>query len=494
MNLKLNRLKSSIKKYLPIQSRSFGLLSSFDQNTTAFRMTKYDPKKELEGHNPTVLRGDEVKNYKIKKLNNGITVITETTNHPTSVHMGVLLNVGVRDETQETSGSCHALKSTYLKTVKHTNETINYGMIQMSGGETEMTYDEETMYYRTNCFEYDVIDMFRMLADISFEPRSMLSANVAKDKLRQAYKLNKHLAGYHPFQDNPQRLLTTAYGYNSLGMPLLGFESNISNIDSEVLKSFQMKNITPEKTTIVASGLKCHDEFFDLVNETLGVLNPVREQDYKRTPSVYIGGEFRTFTETPDTNIILAYESVNWTHEDMPVFAVLQTLFGNGTGFSVGGPGKGMHSWASTNILQVHHFISECQAINSHFTDSGLFGLNFTGNSHNSKDILLEMLNTFNKFKSVNEVDLQRAKNILKRQVLLGTVNQVDRLEEVARTFNIHKDISIIDNYVSLIDQVNADRVNKAVTRLLKGKPTLVVTGNAVNLVPSIADIQGMIR
>jgi hypothetical protein len=29
---------------------------------------------------------------------------------------------------------------------------------------------------------------------------------------------------------------------------------------------------------------------------------------------------------------------------------------------------------------------------------------------------------------------------------------------------------------------------------MLKGKPTLVVTGNAVNLVPSVADIQGMIR
>jgi mitochondrial-processing peptidase subunit alpha len=256
--------------------------------------------------------------------------------------------------------------------------------------------------------------------------------------VRANFKLHKHLSGYNPFQDNPQRLMTTAYGFNTLGMPILGFENNVNNIDSLFLQKFQLDNITPEKTTIVASGLRCHEEFFDLVNDTLGVLNPVKELDYLRKPSSYIGGEYRTFTETPDTNIILAYESVSWTHEDMPVFAVLQSLFGSGTGFSVGGPGKGMHNWANTRILQQKHFIHECEAINNHFTDSGLFGLNFTGSSHFSKDILNEMINIFNTFRNgVREVDLSRAKNMLKRQILLNIANQSDRLEEVARTVSI---------------------------------------------------------
>lgn len=92
--------------------------------------------------------------------------------------MGILVNVGIRDESPESSGALLAIQNTYLKTLKHTNETINYGMIQMSGGETNMTYDEETMYYSSYCFEYDTLDMFRMLADCAFEPRSYLAANV----------------------------------------------------------------------------------------------------------------------------------------------------------------------------------------------------------------------------------------------------------------------------------------------------------------------------
>ena len=160
--------------------KNFGYLSYFDQNNSSYRMTKYDPQKELEGHNPIVSRAESDRfDYKIRKLNNGITVVTETTNFPTAVNMGILLAVGVRDETAETSGACHAFKNTYLKTIKHTNETINYGMIQMSGGETSMEYDEENIFYKTTCFDYDTIDMFRMISDMAFEPRTILSSNVS---------------------------------------------------------------------------------------------------------------------------------------------------------------------------------------------------------------------------------------------------------------------------------------------------------------------------
>jgi hypothetical protein len=56
-------------------------------------------------------------------------VVTESQSFPGAVHMGFLIDVGTRDETPETSGALLALKNTYLKTLKHTNETINYGMI-----------------------------------------------------------------------------------------------------------------------------------------------------------------------------------------------------------------------------------------------------------------------------------------------------------------------------------------------------------------------------
>lgn len=66
------------------------------------------------------------------KLDNGITVVTESEKIPSNVHMGkdklkpgIMMNIGTRDEVNETSGSLLALKNTYYKSLLKTNETIN---------------------------------------------------------------------------------------------------------------------------------------------------------------------------------------------------------------------------------------------------------------------------------------------------------------------------------------------------------------------------------
>ena len=73
-----------------------------------------------------------------------------------------------------------------------------------------------------------------------------------------------------------------------------------------------MDNITPRKCLIVASGVKSHREYVDLVRERLGEMHGVPEHEFVREKSEYIGGEFRTWTESPQTNITLAFESVPW--------------------------------------------------------------------------------------------------------------------------------------------------------------------------------------
>ena len=190
------------------------------------------------------------------------------------------MDVGTRDETAETSGSLLALKNTYLKTLKHTNETINYGMIQMSGGAMTMDFDQERTFFKGHCIQYDVIDMFQMMVDIALEPRSVLAANVARSKNASSHALFNHLAKFDPFATNQELLLRTAYGYNTLGMPRLGLEKNVDNIDARLLQQFIMDNITPRKCLIVASGVKNHKEYVDLVKERLGNLFPVPEHEF----------------------------------------------------------------------------------------------------------------------------------------------------------------------------------------------------------------------
>lgn len=128
--------KSQSKTLLSQFKREFGsnpgilsrIFNTVDTNTSAYSVAKYDPTVPLKGLKP-VEANDTAPEYNITTLSNGFTVLTESQVFPGAVHMGFLIDVGTRDETHETSGSLLALKNTYLKTLKHTNETINYGMI-----------------------------------------------------------------------------------------------------------------------------------------------------------------------------------------------------------------------------------------------------------------------------------------------------------------------------------------------------------------------------
>jgi len=62
-------------------------------------------------------------------LSNGIKVVSLNETQPNVVDLGILMDIGTRDETIETSGTMLALKNTFLKTAMNTNETINYGMV-----------------------------------------------------------------------------------------------------------------------------------------------------------------------------------------------------------------------------------------------------------------------------------------------------------------------------------------------------------------------------
>jgi len=255
-----------------------------------------------------------------------------------------------------------------------------------------------------------------------------------------------------------------------------------------------MDNITPKKCLIVASGVKNHREYVDLVKERLGELLPVPEHQYQRAKSEYLGGEFRTWTESPQTNITVAFESVPWSSEEVQAFYVMNTLIGSATSFSSGGPGKGMYCRAITNLMQGNNFVDSASCINSHFTDSGLFGLTIEGPGSHSQELMSVLLEELNRLREpISDQELARAKNILKMNVLMAMERQDERLEEIARNFMTFGNLTFTQ-YCDKIDAVTSEQINRAASRVLAGKPTMLVSGGSINMVPTVTDVQRQLQ
>lgn len=160
-----------------------------------------------------------------------------------------------------------------------------------------------------------------MMADCALEPRSVVAANVGISKNGNSHKLAKKLNNGEQMNNE---IFRTAYGLKGLGMPVMGLEGNVNNLNANVLQKFQLSNIRPEGITVSASGVQVHEEFVELVNEKVSQLLPNSLPAREREASQYVGGEVRALTDGSALHLALVFEGVNWTSPDFYALKVAQ--------------------------------------------------------------------------------------------------------------------------------------------------------------------------
>lgn len=241
----------------------------------------------------------------------------------------------------------------------------------------------------------------------------------------------------------------------------------------------------------MGSGVKNHSEFVNLAKERLGEFLPVPEHQYERQQSQYIGGEYRNWTETPNTSITVGFEGVNWNSSDQPTFQVMSALLGSTDGLVHRKPGHNNLARAITNLSQEHSFVDRAYVTNAHFSDSGIFGLTVEGPGSHSTDLMEVLLEELNELREgISDEELTRAKNRLKMNVLSEMERRGDRLEEVGRNYLAFGGNLTFHQYCDKIDSVTSSDINDAASNMMGGKPTILVQGSAINVVPTINDVQ----
>ena len=80
-----------------------------------------------------------------------------------------------------------------------------------------------------------------------------------------------------------------------------------------------------------------------------------------------------------------------------------------------------MYCRAITNLMQRHNYVDGASAINTHFTDSGLFGMSIEGPGSHSNELMSLLIEELNRLKqNISDEELNRAKNILKMNLLMA--------------------------------------------------------------------------
>ena len=188
-------------------------------------------------------------NYRISKLNNGITVASERIEHVNSFSLGFWFNVGSRDETNNTNGISHLLEHMFFKGTRNRTATKISEEIESLGGYLNaFTSKEHTCYYGRGMKKY-LHKTFLVLADmvqnsIFDEKELKKEAKVVIDEL-------------HDIEDSPDELI----------MPIIGTENNVINFSRDDLIKYVDNNYCTENFYVVASGDIDHNSLVSMTEK-----------------------------------------------------------------------------------------------------------------------------------------------------------------------------------------------------------------------------------
>ncbi len=390
-------------------------------------------------------------------LENGIRVISESVPYVKSISLGVWVDVGSRDEDEESNGITHFIEHMVFKGTKKRNARQIAEFIEDIGGYLNaFTTKENTCFYVRVLSEY-LEKGIEVLSDLvqnpvfdrrEIEKEKGVVFEEIKDVEDDFEEYIGDLLEYHIFYPHP------------LGFPIIGTRETVAEFTQDKLFEHLKKFYTPNRIVISASGNLKHDVLVDYVLKYFD-LNLKNGFYYKREkPNIKIARDY--VIEKPSSQSHVCIGTITYGAKDSkrdPVL-LLNTLLGDG-----------MSSRLFQEIREKYGLVYSIYSFYSTFNDSGIFGVYFASDKKNvnkTLDLIFREFETIVK-RGVSVSELERAKSQVKSSLLIGLESMSNRMQRLAQIeFVYDGKYSSVDEIISRIEKVQPDEVQEVADEILK--------------------------
>lgn len=385
-------------------------------------------------------------NYQVTELSNGIRVASEKLDHVKSFSLGFWFNVGARDEKVHNNGISHFLEHMFFKgTTSRSAKKISEEIESVGGYLNAFTSKEHTCFYGRGIDKY-LEKTFIVLAD-------MLQNSLFDEKeIRKESRVV--IDELHDIEDSPEELIfdkfeTTIFKGNSLSMPIIGTEKNISSFTREDLVKYIEKMYSTDNLWIVASGNLEHDELVNLASKYVTKLNPKRK--IKRKTFVDGGSKNNyTFKDINQAHLIVGGKTFGYNRKERAISNIISNILGEGSSSRL------FQALREKNGIayQVNTFMNS-------FYDISTFGVYLSTNNESLVKAHSIVLKEFNKMKSkkVGLKELKGAKEYIKGHMQLSLESTSNRMMRMGHSLLYYNLIKTLEESIAEIDSVTQDQV-----------------------------------
>ncbi|RWS28561.1 mitochondrial-processing peptidase subunit beta-like protein, partial [Leptotrombidium deliense] len=409
---------------------------------------------------------------RVTTINNGIRVATEDSGLKTCT-VGVWIDAGSRYENEKNNGVAHFLEHMAFKgTSKRSQTDLELEIENMGAHLNAYTSREQTVYY-AKCLSQDVGKAIEILSDI-LQNSKFGEAEVERERsviLREMQEVETNLQ-----EVVFDHLHSIAYQGTSLGMTILGPTENIKSIKRDDLVRFIKEHYKGPRIVIAGAGGVDHDELVKLSEKHFGNVGYKYEECEIPLlhPPRFTGSDIRVRDDDmPFVYGAIAVEAAGWDNPDNIALMVANTIIGSYDRSQGGGNtvGSYVQQAAAAENLAVSF-----QSFNTCYKDTGLWGTYFVCDRLKVADFLWHLQHAWKSLASdVSVTDVNRAKNVLKTNMLLQLDGTTPICEDIGRQMLCYGRRIPVPEMEARINAINVDTVKRVCEQYIYDKCPAVV-------------------
>ncbi|MCA9353180.1 insulinase family protein, partial [Patescibacteria group bacterium] len=269
-----------------------------------------------------------MKKPRIKKLQNGLTVMTIPVESP-SLTVMTLVHTGSRFESKENNGISHFLEHMCFKGTQTQSGKQIVRYLDGLGAETNAFTSYELTGYYVKSITKHWKKTLAMVADI-YQHSTFPEEEIQKEK----GVIIGEISMYEdmPMQQVHDLFSALVYGPNHpAGFSILGPKNNINTMTRNDFLNYHAQHYVAQSTVVVVAGDITHHDvvreielhFSSLTRGKVSLQNPVTIS--QRTPRIAVQHK-----STDQTHVIFGYQTVGFHHKDTMSLKVLGSLLGGG--------------------------------------------------------------------------------------------------------------------------------------------------------------------
>ena len=390
-------------------------------------------------------------------LNNGITIVHRQVMHTEISHLGIMLDIGSRDELDDEQGLAHFWEHLAFKGTQKKNNMQIINRLEVIGGELNAYTTKEKI-----CFHASVLSPYferalELVTDITFH-----STFPAKELEKERSVILEEMSMYYEapedaIQDDFDELL---FPNHSLGVNILGTQETVNSFKQSDLNAFIARNMDTSRIVISSIGKHSHEKVFKWAEKHLGHIPAKRNQVKRILPPAMKPMERITKRGLNQSHVALGRQSYAIKHPDRLAFFMLINLLG----------GPSMNSLLNVSIREKRGLVYSIEANFTSYVDSGFWAIYFGTESNQVNKSVKLIHKEFEKLqdRTMSPAQLLKIKSQLKGQMAMAEESNLNFMLMMAKSLLDREKIETLDEIFEQIDLVSAEQLQRLAQEMLQ--------------------------